>query len=547
MAYKGITVPIPIGQGGLETDNSPSDIQPTNFIEANNITVESNIAEKVGGSVRLNASQISGGVMGAFDWWPTTSAANRRLIIVGGNGKVYSMETDGTVAEVPVKAGDPAPATLSNVTNQVYFVTGGAESGSRAKKLFIFTGSNEVQVISGTTIERFNLTKPGWGTNYPSWGILHKNRLFCGSGFRVYASDTGDHEDFTTAPALSWAVYPGEGEKLIGSTLFKSRLFVFKYPTGVYYLVDSDATATNWYFTKSSEEFGFASPHSVVAVLNDVLIKNSSGSISSVAAVQEFGDIAAGDVLSILKIEKRIRDITNPAGTTDSHGIYYSAKKLVMFTYRSTNGSKNDMILMFHVGTSGKAPRATIITKDAPNCLALYKDSTLVERPIYGSLDGYIYLMDQISQSVNGAAYTGEFQTPHMDFGFVSVKNGSLAGKQKHFDFLELRAEPLGDWPVYADIIIDGNVYETVRFDLSSDDLLADDTPDSKDFILAENDSDLDASFLAGEDLVSIRKQIHGTGRTLSVRIYNSGYNEGFRIAKMLVAFRPGGEAQRSS
>lgn len=545
MGYTGVVVPIPLGQGGLYTDDSPSSIPPTNLIVANNITMHTNLAEKMGGSQQINLAAFTGGVYALQDFWPTTLVANQKVVLLAGNGKTYALFNDGSQVEITAAGG--APATLG-FHNQVFLLPCGAETVSGPKKLFLFTGSNPVQVISGTTNTRSNIASPpvDWaGVNQPSFGILYRNFIFAGgnlnSPHEIYQSLSTNHEDFTGVGSQHFFVFPGEGEKLVGATIYKGRLFVFKYPNGVYYLDDADSNPANWFFQKSAFTFGFASAHSVIPVLNDVLVKNSSDGVTSVAATQEFGDIQSGDVLSILKIEQYVRDNTNPAGATATHGIFYPDKKLAMFTYQSTISGLNDRILMFRIDVSGK-PKATFVTKDAPNCMAVKKDSQLIERPIYGSLDGFVYQMDLAARDVAGKPYIGELQTPQLDFGFVDPK---LAGKNKNFDFLEIRYIAQGAWNIYADINIDGNTVETIAFPMTGDALLGDTLPDPNDFILASSSNDPSGSFLAGNDLLSVRKPLHGTGRTISVRLYNSGLDQTFKLATMIFSFRVSGEQQR--
>lgn len=544
MSYTGVAVPIPMGQGGLHTDDSPLTIPPTDLIVANNVSVQNNFIEKLPGAVKFNLTAITSGVYGMYDFWPTTSISDRRLIVLGGDGKTYAIDNSGAVTEITPAGG--APATLT-VTNQVYFVTGGNEAVTNNKKLFIFTGSNPVQVISGTGITRTNIAAPpaDWsGGNQPSFGIIYNNRMFAGGNLNnphaVYVSLASNHENFTGTP-LTYFVYPGEGRNLVNAIIYKGQLFVGKYPFGAYWLNDPNADPTTWFFVKTENSFGFATSHSTIPVLNDVLIKNSSDGITSIVATRDFGDIQAADMTTLLRIDDFMKENTNPDGNPYTHAIYYPAKKLAMFTYRSNGSLINDRILMFRVDISGK-PKATFINCLEPNCLSLRQDTSFVERPIMGSLDGYVYILDQENRNIANTAYTGEFQLPHMDFGFIDSKYATI---NKNFDFLELKYVPQGDWNIYADIIIDGNLYETITFPMTGDALLADASPQANDFMLSETSSDPQGSPLSGEDIQSLRKRISGTGRTLSIKIYNSGLNQTFKIATMIVSFEPSSEQQR--
>lgn len=545
MAFTGIVQPIPLGQGGIHTDDSPNTIPATDLILANNVTMHNNYIEKDAGSTRFNTSAVPSGVYGAFDWWPTTNLSDRRLIVLGGDGKIYAIDDTGAATEITASGG--APATLT-VTNQVYFVTGGNEAAGNAKKLFIMNGSNPVQVISGTGTTRTNLATPPaeWVSGkQPRFGAIVEGRLaLFGSDaapHTLYLSRTDNHETLTGSGTLQFPVYPGEGERLTSGFIMGGRFYMLKYPSYAYGLITDNADNTQWYVRKATAGFGAATPHAVVPTLNDVLVKTAEDSVLSILAVQEFGDVKAGDVFNILRMEQFVRDSINTSGALLTHSLYYPEKKLAYFTFKSTLGSSNDRMMLFRLDTQGK-PKASFITKDAPNCLALRKDSNGVLRPIYGSLDGYVYLMDQEDRNVAGAAYVGEFQTPHMDFGFRDQK---LAEINKNFVFLELRYVPKSDCTIYADTFIDGNYYDTYSIQMRADAVLGDTLPDTNDFMLADSANDPEGSFLAGEDLATTLIPIAGMGRSISIRIYNSGLNETFKIASLFIGFKPSGQQQR--
>lgn len=534
---------------GLHTDDSPSAIPPTAVIVANDVGMFNNMIEKFGGSKPLNLTPVPGGIFAGLDWWPNANPANQRFIMLGGDGKTYAMDSAFAITEVTPNGGAPVSLTANQ---QTFMVTGNSEGGSSTRKIFLFTGADPVQIIAGTNATRTNIALPpaDWaGTNQPSAGVIFRGELYAWGNANhphtVYVSSATNHEDFTTTPR-SILVYPGEGERIVGSMIYKGRFLLFKYPNGVYYLDDTDATPANWFFVKSAENFGVPGPHSIVSALNDLLIKNQTNSITSLVATLNFGGTQAGDMLTILRIEQYIRDNTNPAAAGSTHSIYYAEKKLAMFTYRSPLSASNDLILTFRLDVSGM-PKATFLKQTwnligtGPNILALRKDASLIERPVYGALDGFLYLMDQPNYNVNGVSYIGEFQTPQLDFGFMDPK---MAGRNKNFDFLELRYVPEGDWSIFADIFIDGNYTETVEFSMSGFKLLADDTNTPQDFILATDNLDPTGSFLADDSLLTVRKRIRGTGRTISVRFYNNGLDQNFKIATMIFSFRMSGEQQ---
>jgi len=566
LAYTGIVVPIAMGRGGLHTDDDPGSIPPTDLIVANNVRLWGNQIEKDTGSARLlqdsAVAAASGGIIAAFDFWPTNAITDRRVIILGADAIVYSLNPVSGVKSVVVLAGGGA-ATVLDVTrgSRCMFVLGGSESAGRKPKLFLFTGMSKVQVIQLTAgvIVRADLASPSadWAANFPTFGFVHKNRMWAFGNSndpnRVYGSSliaaTGvfDHENFVGAAptdVIQNSIASGDGENLVSAYIYKRKVIFLKQPFGLFVWEDSDPDITKWSLSKVQGGIGGASEHSVVQVIDDLLFKNTTGSISSLAATASFGDVEAGDTLAILNIEQFIRDTFKTSSYTSGHSLYYGEKKVCYFTYRSTDSSLENRMLCFTVG-AGDRPRATINTKDQPNCLLTFRDTTLIDRPLYGSADGFLYQMDKEDRNVNGVAYLGEFQTPHMDFGFADSKSQpkDIGGKNKNFDFIELTYVSTGAFDVLADVFIDGNYTETVTFPMDGDALLADEDFDTRDFILDDND-DVGSSIMSEDTRRVVRSRIHGMGVTLSVRIYNNGLNQNFKISALTFSFRLSGEQQ---
>ena len=573
MSYSGLAVPIPMGQGGLHTDDSPSAIPPTDLILANNIAVFNNEVQNFPGSILLNLTAVPKGVWGAFDFWYDTLVEHQRLILLGGDGNTYAMDNAGNITLIPASGGGPALLNQSNPTNQTFFMTGGPEGGSgdeASKKLFIFTGEDPVQVVVGAATTRKTIDSPptDWsGANQPSFGIMYQNAIMAAGNLNYphnfYVSSATDLQDFKwvgeSTPGAGDGTsrvipcYPGEQEKLIGAMVYNGTFFAFKYPFGVYQLIQPTASdSSTWYFQKYGGGYGFASPHCLIPVLNDVFIKNSSGGITSVFSSQDFGNTTAGDILSQLRIEQYIRDNTNQLATPNSHAVYYADRKLAMFTYQSPQGTQNDTILCFRVDIAASLnstiraainPKAMLLNFANPNVMALRKDVYLVNRPIWGDQAGNIYQMDTADSTivgVNGQSFNSSFQTPHMDFGF---KDPTLATKNKSFDFVELRYVPQGTGFLLGDVYIDGKFTETLQFPLTGDALLAYPQPMPNDFWLSDSETDPNGSFLSDNySLLSVRKRLHGTGRTISIKFYNGSGGQTFIIATAIFSFRPSGE-----
>jgi len=525
MAYKGIEIPIPMGQQGLRTDDAATKLPPTVLIDAQNVTIYNNLIEKERGSATYNASPLTGAVVGIHDWHPTTSL--QRLIAVTGDGKIYRDTGDKTFnSNTAITSGLGSPTA-----NSTKLVEGGNETAANAKKLFILTGTSQIQVLEGDGTTTADISNPAsdWASsNYPTNGILHRNRLFVwrDDEHRIYASDDDDHEVFDTGDILTFNIFPGEGDGIKAAITYKGRLYIFKGPKGVYYLEDSDSNTANWYFKKASSSFGAASPHAAIQVIDDLLIGNSSGTITSLQAVEAFGDLKQGDIISNAQIEQYLRDKVSPAGFASMQATYYEEKKIAYFTYRDNPQSAQNRMLEIDLARR-EIVRYTFSSKDQVTCLEQRRDTNGILRPLYGNDAGFILELDNDNKNVGGAAYEGVFQTPHMDFSFVDSK---LANKNKLFDFLTLVYQPTGTWSVDVEVYIDDIRKETIQFSQSKGRGL-------DDFIL-------DVDTLGGTSPEDLRKPLHGCGRRISFRISNVNANEDFRIEQLIVAFRVSDERQ---
>lgn len=329
---------------------------------------------------------------------------------------------------------------------------------------------------------------------------------------------------FDTFPP-QFPIFPGEGEGLLCAAVYRGLLFLFKEPFGVYIIDGTDPNPDNWTIQRYSSSFGVASPHSVLQVLTDLIAANSFGSYTSLQASNAFGDFEAGDILANAAVENYIRGQFNSAGLDTSQCIYYPEKKLAMFTGNSTSSSGADRILMIDVGKENS--RISIETKEKPNCLALRKDASRIQRPMYGAVNGHVYLMDQATYSVDGQAFLGEFQTPYTDLSFASHE---LGGKNKIFDFLEVNYISPGNYSFFVDVYVDGEFRLTVEYPMTAGAAL-----DS--FVL-------DTNRLAGDEAGnSNRKPLKScTGKRISFRFYNNFVNQAFKIERIILSFRVSSE-----
>lgn len=571
--YNGQNVLIPLGGGGLQTDLPQSRISPTKLIEARNVTLVNGYCEKSPGSRRWNqfnqftgSTEISGGIAAFTEFFP--SRYNQRVIALGKDGSLHKYLS--AFEKVQITPGTGAPSIL-NVGQQPHFAVGGVEAVGNQRKVFVFSGLNQIQVIEGDSNTYRPITSPAvdWSTNYPTFGLVYRSRLWVFGNSNLpdflYLSEEGNYENFVipgtttaTSPRL-FDVFPGDGEGISGAFVFKNRLFICKNPTGLYQLNDEDVNPNNWYFTRVNADFGLSSSHGIAQIFDDVLLFNTQGSVTLLSAAFQFGDIESSDLFNISLVERYFRQIVSGYGIPKTQSLYYPDKKQIYFTVQSKSSIKNDMIITMDI--FGKESQITLNDKDAANYLGIIQDDSGIGRPFYASDDGNIYSLDGrnrvaqytlagiyfesgyvedgyiVDESIGGIAYNMVAQTPHLDFGFVDA---SVSVKTKTFDFLELTFQPTGDWSVYADIYIDSELKETLSFNLLRDRPLASVTPS----LGVVNGFQLDIDRLDGDYPKSVRKPLHGQGRTISIKLRSNGYSQDIKLQSLMVYFRVSDERQ---
>jgi hypothetical protein len=528
MAYQGYTAEIPIGLGGLSGSKSQPNIRPDQLLIARNVALERGTITKEGGATKYNSTAISGAptVLGGWDWWPTTTT--QRMIVLLSDGTLKKDDGTGTFATTLKSS-----LTVSGVSTPV-FVEGGKEVAANNRKLFIFTGKNAVQVLAADGATTSDITAPpaDWsGGNQPLFGLIHAGRLW-GAGnlndpHRIYASLTTNHEDFTTTP-LQLSVFPGEGEYLVGGISFRGLLVLWKFPRGIYVINTTDPSTANWTVSRLSQSIGGVSPLGAVMTDNDVVFIDAAANFQALSTVTEFGDLESRNLSKIAFLNEFVRETISLSALPRTQAVYYSTKREAHFTVASSGAATNDRRLVIDFNFADTV-RFRFSDRDVNTALWLRKESDGLLHPLIGDASGFIYKLDQATKSKNGLGYVGEFQTPHLDLGFLDPK---LATKVKLGQFLELIVEPTGNWNLDVEVYWDGVLRQSISFNMGAGGA-------------ALGSFVLDTDTLAGEALVSRRKRLLGSGRRISLKGRNSGPGEDFSVARFYLQFQVADETLR--
>lgn len=525
MSFNGLIAQLPIGLSGLTGTHSLSQVVLTQLLAAENLTFENGTLQKEGGALKYNASAISGSpkILGAWDWFPTTVL--QRLVVFTADGKLLKDTGSGSFGTVLATG---LSITSGPITSVPVFVEGGSEFILNPKKLFIFTGANQLKVLSGDGIAVTNVSKPSadWAGTFPVCGTLHDNRLWGAMQHRVYFSQFSDHEDFQDSTnAGSLAIYPGEGESIVSIMSFKGQLLVFKYPSGIYVVNTTDPTIVNWTVTRLSKVLGAAGSGVVINIDDDVLFCDPGGVFHLISATQEQGDYGLDSASKAAQMDSFIRDNLSLVRLRNAQAVFYSAKREVHFGLSQTGAGPNNSRLVVDINVTA-ALRWRYSDRDINETLFLRRDVSGVPRLACGTSDGFIYLLDQVSRVKDGQGYVGKFQSPHLDMSHIDP---TYATKRKNGHFLELIVEPKGNWNLLVDIYWDGKYHETVSFNMGV----------TGDTI---GNFELDTDVLGADQVLNQKKRITGSGRRISIVGYNSGVGEDFSVSSFFLHYTLGTE-----
>lgn len=461
-------------------------------------------------TMALSSTALAGATyfLGASYW--NYDGATPKIVALDTVGRLLMDNYDGIF--------DDVLDTALTVTADTYpvFVEGGKEVAANNKKLFIFTGANIVQVLSGAATSTANITTPpaDWtAATQPTGGLIHDSRLW-GYGnsndpHRLYYTGTTDHEDFSLGGSIP--VYPGQGEKIVNAISYKGYIIVFKYPKGIYIVDTTSVLVAGWRVNKLNENLGGAGQGSAAVVEEDLIFIDHTGEIRTLAGITEYGDIGSRSLSDVHDISVFIRDNYQLSDNTKWRMIYYSKKRELHIGASSNEISVNNnrMVIDFN----RELPRFRNSTRD--NCLYLFtREVDGVPEMLHCDNLGNIWQMDQPDKNKGGLGYTCLFQTTHSDLGDpTTVKNG---------EFLEIAFEPTGDVDISFDIIWDGVYQETTTINLDASDVVT------------------------GRMIINKAVPLVGDGIRLSLIGRNNNADQDFALQGLWVHYSPAGSSPQN-
>ena len=519
MAFDGIIGEIPLGIDGLTGNKNLSQLSIGSLLQADNISFENGTLQKEGGAAKYNSSAITGApsIIGGHDWFP--SSATQRMIVLTSGGKLLK---DSGTAAFPVELF--TGLTVTDIAP--VFIDGGKEAATNNRKLFLFTKSNQVNVLSGDSATSAAMSTPAadWtGSTFPITGCIHEGRLWAFMGHRAYYSTTTDHENFTGATSGSLNVYPGEGEEIRAALSFKGLIIIWKYPRGIFLIDTSDPDTTKWRVIKHSEKIGSPGSQCAVPIDDDIVFLDTGGNIHLISAITEFGNLGGRSLSKIQRIDVKIRDEYEVSRLWNARGVFYTTKNELHFSCSALNSTTNDRRLVIDLNRQDVV-RFRESTRDTLESLWIRQDADNIPSLVGGDNVGFVWELDQTTKSKDGSGYASVFQTPYLDLGHIDP---ALTFVEKSGAFLEIVSEPKGQYDLAIDVYWDEVLYETITFNLGAQ------GGTLGSFILGTDT-------LGGQKIEHLKKPLQGMGKRVSFAGRQSGADQDFSIGKMYIHFTKG-------
>jgi hypothetical protein len=576
--YQGEIAAIVCGNGGLNANLNPSKISLKNVIQAEGAVFRQDHWRKEPGTALFGtilASPVGGDpddalIVALNDWHPTETV--QRIVSLRGDGYLYFTDNGGT------NPGAHVSTTTSGAgTRFGYFVTGGAETGAKNRKLWLFRNNKQPTFLDGDVTNDTVITKPAvdWSDAHPPIvGIINGggfNAGATGGGGRLvaagnsnsphtlYASVFGDQTDFTTNTGTATdfqtlSVFPGVGERIYGLRSYQGFNVVFKFPRGIFIADMRDTDPANWLVQQVTDAIGIApTPYAALQLENDILFLGSDGQFylfsAVLAAATGQQNMETANLGMRLQIYEFLLNAYNRNLLNQVQSVYQPFWQTATFIVPQPGSTKNTSRLVFDFNAvpSGGDPRFSYSYRDTAASIAIRRDpSDFIDKPMYGDYQSNIILLEQDARTTwNGATYPFTVQTPFSNLGeFENLaydKFVQFANRRKLFDFLEIEYLAFTDATVTIDVYTDGVFRQTILAHLTTggDPLAATASTPPPVFIIGFS------ALSGGAFPRDIVKRLNaGDGKRVSFVFQNNNYGEDVAITHFFIGFRPGDTTQ---
>lgn len=518
MAFRALIATIPIGLSGFNGSKNAAKLGPGHFSYVEGVDIDGEVLVKDGGAEKLNVSALAAAVLSGMHWTP--APGNLNDVVVLANGQIRRDVGLGTFPTLMATINAP-------VLYPPHFVKAGGEAVGATRKLFVFSDSDQVQVISGTAATANDISTPpaDWAASFPTFGVQHAQRLWGGGNasdpHRIYYSTVGDHQDFTGAGSGTFSIYPGEGDQIVGGLSFRGLLVLFKYPKGIYVVDTRDPAVANWSVQKLNSAVGAAGPHCIVQISNDVLVLDTAGNFHLMSTINDFSDVSTSDVGRKQNIAPFMREQINLLGMRKAVGVWYASKAKAWFMVPLIGSNDNNLRIMLDFNNPNEGARFYLSRRDVGKAMWMRPNPAGVEKPVLGDEDGFVWLMDTEERNKDGVAYTMRLETSDNDFAHVDPE---LSARTKNGAYLEITADIVRNSFLNVTPIWDGFPGQPMIITLGSQGAALD------AFVL-------DIDVLAAAGTVTVGHRLNGQGRRLKLVVENNVLDDEVRISEFKIGF----------
>ena len=445
-------------QGGWATDFGPvfagapqgNSLQIPFLLRADNVFYELDGApHKIGGSTiygpRLDESGSAVSVQGLYDFWlqGTAGSETQNYITYAGTQLLNSTNLSGTWAAI--KTGleaDKEPCFETFTARVIWASTSTVDVPQR------WDGAAAATSILGATAPNF------------AFHVKHKNLLWA-SGVasnpsRLYYSDTLDPTVWSGGVAGSIDIDPDDGDRITAISSHKNELIVHKGPNrlSVHRITGSSPSGSDAFARVPFVTGVGAINHNGVFRINDDLVFPSPRGLHSMAATAAFGDYV--EAFLARPILSFYQDGLNHNVLNTCWGANYQSRGQAIWSFALASGSTKNVYFVYDYRF--QPGRWSSWGVNSPyvngNCLAVMQSTGRKHRLFAGTTGGYVYQLDVTDRSVaNGTAYTGDWQTPFLNFGSSAMK------KNLHQGYLSLL--PKGAYNLNLEYTRDTNASQT--------------------------------------------------------------------------------------
>jgi hypothetical protein len=518
MAQDLVPVELLAGTGGLNRMQNLAQIPKTDLAWVESLTVENITWQKMAGALAYNSAPLDTGLNSIWDFF--NKAFVQEQIAWLADGRTVVVDQAGTIQKT-LNAG--TPPTFG------WMVEGFLDTATKA--LFFYNGLDVPRVYAndGTTVTTsipLASLSPDWQPgHYPTMAFMHGFRMVAVGGpdsHRAYLSSPRSHDRFAPAEgdSLGLAVYPGKGQKLVGGISFREKGYLFKYPRGIYGIQDSDSNIANWSTPELTDAVGMAGPGCICAVEDDVIFLDSDGYFHALSAVQTQKQETVPTLFS-RETSDFIRTQVNLNALELTRSVYYSRKRLLIFAVPAAGSTvANRYLLIDYNLPSG--PRLLWSSRDECPALALRRENKTQE-PIIGDSTGYIWRLDRAARNKGGAGYRSQYEVPAQALIEGGIRRMNL------FE-LEVVFRPTGEHDLSMEVhkmTKDGADVETLAFSMQT-------------FGAPIGSMSFDPDVLAGTEIQTARRRLHGDANYLKLIGYNNNADENYSVMSHIVRGKPG-------